>query len=105
MATGFEQYPELYGSRQWRNLRASVLSEEPLCRTCDQQGRVTVATVVDHIKEHKGDVTLFYDRDNLQPLCASCHSGVKRVADRHGYSQACDINGLPLDDSHPWGKK
>ena len=101
MATGYEQYPELYGSRQWRNLRASVLSEEPLCRMCDQQGRVTAATIVDHIKEHKGNRELFFDRENLQPLCATCHSGRKRMQDRHGYSAACDQDGLPLDEGHP----
>ena len=107
MATGFEQYPELYGSTAWRRLRARVLSDEPLCRLCDRQGRVTAATTVDHIEEHKGDRTLFFDRDNLQPLCASCHSGIKRMQDRHGYSAACGVDGMPLDEGHPWqrGKK
>ena len=107
MSTGFEQYPDLYGSTAWRNLRASVLSEEPLCRMCDQQGRVTAATVVDHVREHKGDRKLFFDRENLQPLCASCHSGRKRVQDRHGYSAACGVDGQPSDPGHPWnrGKK
>jgi 5-methylcytosine-specific restriction protein A len=30
-------------------------------------------TVVDHIKPHKGDEELFYDINNLQPLCKCCH--------------------------------
>ena len=104
MATGFEKYPKLYGSARWRRLRALVLNEEPLCRLCERQGKTTAADTVDHIKEHKGDVALFYDRDNLQPLCASCHSGIKRIADRHGYSQAADANGFPIDSGHPWNK-
>jgi len=102
MPTGFEKYPKLYGSTRWRKLRALVLNEEPLCRLCERQGKTTAADTVDHIKEHKGNVALFYDRDNLQPLCRPCHSGVKRVADRHGYSQACGVDGMPLDPNHPF---
>jgi 5-methylcytosine-specific restriction protein A len=32
------------------------------------------ATVVDHIKPHQGDPELFWDSENLQALCAPCHS-------------------------------
>jgi len=35
--------------------------------------RVAPATVVDHIEPHKGDEELFYDINNLQSLCKSCH--------------------------------
>ncbi len=35
--------------------------------------RITLATVVDHIKPHKGDERLFFDINNLQPLCKPCH--------------------------------
>ena len=104
MTTGFERYPKLYGSTRWRKLRALVLNEEPLCRLCERQGKTTAADTVDHIKEHKGDVALFFDRENLQPLCATCHSGRKRMQDRHGYSAACGVDGQPLDDSHPWNR-
>lgn len=105
MPTGFEKYPHLYGSTRWRKLRALVLNEEPLCRLCERQGKTTAADTVDHIKEHKGDVALFYDRDNLQPLCRPCHSGVKRMADRHGYSAACGVDGMPLDPGHLWNRR
>jgi 5-methylcytosine-specific restriction protein A len=27
---------------------------------------------------HKGDRALFWDRDNWQPLCTSCHNGMKK---------------------------
>lgn len=60
--------PSLRGyNNQWRKIRAAILAEEPLCRTC--QGP---ATVVDHIKPLKKGGT--YDRLNLQPLCISCHN-------------------------------
>lgn len=53
--------------RQWRALRLRVLREEPLCRQCQR-----AASQVDHILPlTKGGSN---DRDNLQSLCASCHS-------------------------------
>lgn len=58
-----------YGAA-WRRLRTVVLAEEPLCRHC----RTRPATEVDHIRPHRGDETLMWDRANLQGLCKSCHS-------------------------------
>jgi 5-methylcytosine-specific restriction protein A len=64
----------LYTAAGWRSARAAFLSEHPLCSQCDASGRVTAATVVDHIKPHKGDLGLFWQRSNWQPLCGPCHS-------------------------------
>lgn len=36
-------------------------------------GRYVRATVVDHIKPHRGDQRLFWDEDNWQALCKECH--------------------------------
>ncbi|MCA0996301.1 HNH endonuclease signature motif containing protein [Alloyangia pacifica] len=36
------------------------------------------ATVVDHIIAHRGDMTLFWDKANWQPLCKSCHNREKQ---------------------------
>lgn len=36
-------------------------------------GRLTQATVVDHIVPHRGDQKLFWDESNWQPLCKPCH--------------------------------
>lgn len=92
----------MYDTPRWRKLRDLVLLQEPLCRMCSAMGRVTMATVVDHITPHKGNQKLMWDRANLQALCASCHSGNKRMQEAHGYSQACGQDGLPLDQKHPW---
>lgn len=61
----------MYRSRQWAALRARVKREEPICRTrfCGQP-----VTDVDHIRPHKGDARLFFDRGNCQGLCHRCHS-------------------------------
>lgn len=92
----------MYDSARWRKARSRHLSEHPLCEFCARQGYDTPATVVDHIKEHKGDYNLFWDAGNWQSLCARCHSGLKRLQEHHGYSQAAGVDGMPIDASHPW---
>lgn len=47
-------------------------------------------------------MSLYWDRSNWQALCKSCHDGVKQVQDLHGMSQACDIDGFPIDTGHMW---
>ena len=62
--------PMATNSPAWRKIRARILSIEPLCRECQRQGNITPATCVDHIDEDPLNIA----DDNLQPLCASCHS-------------------------------
>ena len=50
-----------------------MLLAHPLCVECESQGRITPATVVDHIVPHKGNLELFWDEGNLQTLCKQCH--------------------------------
>lgn len=75
----------------WQRLRASVITEEPLCRHCSERGLIVCASDVDHISGDPSDNS----RDNLQSLCHSCHS-IKTAAD-HGKRVAtgCDANGIP----------
>lgn len=61
-----------YGSR-WQRTRIGFLAAHPLCASCMAAGRVTEATVVDHIVPHRGDMNLFWQRSNWQPLCKPCH--------------------------------
>lgn len=68
-----EPWRVLYQSQRWRRLRRTFLSEQPLCRHCEAQGRLVLAAVVDHIQPHRGDLSLFWDRSNWQGLCVSCH--------------------------------
>lgn len=82
----------------WQKLRASVLADEPLCRDCSARGVVEPATDVDHHDGNPGN----NDRDNLVPLCHSCHS--RKTARDHGarVGMGCGVDGMPLDPSHPW---
>lgn len=54
--------------RRWQKYRRWFLAGHPLCARCG-----AIATVVDHIKPHKGDKQLFWDENNHQPLCKICH--------------------------------
>lgn len=58
---------------KWRSARALFLKKNPLCVKCREKGKLTPATVVDHIIPHRGDPVLFWDRSNWQPLCKDCH--------------------------------
>lgn len=85
--------------KDWRTLRAYVLSGEPLCRHCTNMGHSTLATEVDHANNDPADNRLV----NLQPLCKPCHSR-KSMAELHGRAapMGCDVQGMPLDPTHPW---
>jgi 5-methylcytosine-specific restriction protein A len=100
-----QEYRRLYATPQWKGLRLQQLNKEPLCRSCEAQGRVTAATVADHIKPHRGDPALFFDPDNLQSLCDEepwrCHSSAKQSEESLGYSKAIGADGWPIDPSHP----
>lgn len=61
-----------YGSR-WRKARVTYLHDHPLCVRCQAKGKMTRATVVDHIIPHEGDQRLFWDTNNWQALCKECH--------------------------------
>ena len=61
-------------NRRWRKVRKMYLNKNPLCVECLKSGIITPATVVDHIEPHKGDYGKFWDEDNMQSLCESCHN-------------------------------
>ncbi|GMA52056.1 restriction endonuclease [Alicyclobacillus contaminans] len=75
-----------YDSR-WRKARLAYLRAHPLCAECERHGRMTPATVVDHIKPHKGDKALFWDTNNWQPLCKPCHDA-KTAREDGGFGNA-----------------
>lgn len=76
-----------YKTAAWQRRRASQLADEPLCRTCAKHGRVTAATVADHVEPHRGDHDRFW-YGPLQSLCDEapwrCHSSVKQREERAG---------------------
>ena len=97
--------PSIYLTPAWKALRKRVLQEQPICAACLMHR----ASHVDHIKAHRGDPALFWDRSNLQGLCRSCHSSKtnkkdggwgRPVSDRP--LKGTDARGEPTDKGHPW---
>lgn len=82
-----------YKTANWQRLRLWQLKREPLCRFCKRNGILTEANTVDHITPHRGNMDLFYDKGNLQSLCAACHSSVKQRLEKSG-DFGCDVNGI-----------
>jgi len=70
---------------------------------CAALGKVREATVADHIKPHKGDLTEFYHGE-LQPLCATCHSAAKQAEENTGQLRGGDRQGNPIDPNHHWNR-
>lgn len=73
--------PRGYGSR-WQKARKLFLEAHPLCVECLKSGRYVKATVVDHIVPHRGEQKLFWDQNNWQALCKSCHDHKTMTDDR-----------------------
>ena len=56
-----------------------MLRERYLCRVCRMAGLTVEATELDHIIPVHKDPSRFWDLENLQPICASCHEKKTRV--------------------------
>lgn len=65
-------------NREWRKISKQFLDAHPLCAgfdsVCEERGRITPATDVDHIVPHRGNLRIFWDQSNWQALCHTCHS-------------------------------
>jgi len=64
-----------YGYR-WQVVSKAFLRAHPLCQCPDcleGEKQLSVATVVDHIIPHRGDMVLFWDRNNWQSMAKVCH--------------------------------
>lgn len=90
-----------YNDKLWLKTRAKFLSRNKVCNFCGGK-----ATVVDHIKPHRGNYALFINERNWQPLCKLCHDSAKQKAERRGLDHiGVDENGFPIDPSHLWNQK
>ena len=69
---------------RWQQYRISFLRIHPLCAECERNGIITPASIVDHIRPHKGDMKLFWDKNNHQSLCEQCHN-IKTASEDGGF--------------------
>lgn len=90
----------------WRAYRAEYLALNPRCIICGAPSEI-----VDHIKPHKGDESVFWNAANHQPLCKVCHDSKTARFDGGGgragksgaaYSLSCGEDGFPVDPNHPF---
>ncbi len=63
--------------RTWERERKAFLLSHPLCTRCGAP-----ATLVDHIRPHRGNEALFRDKTNWQALCGRCHNSWKQARER-----------------------
>lgn len=72
-----------YGGK-WQRESTAYREQHPLCRPCIEQDppRLSTTFAVDHIRPHRGDPKLFWDRKNWQPICQTCHNSVKQRIER-----------------------
>ena len=88
-------YHRWYRIARWRRLRKAQLRLEPLCCKCRDEGRLTAAAVVDHIRPHRGNPALFWDPDNLQSLCRPHHDATKQREERGRVQVRIGTDGWP----------
>jgi 5-methylcytosine-specific restriction endonuclease McrA len=85
-----------------QRIRKRWFTLHPLCVTCKEEGRVRLATELDHIVPiHKGGPD---DDTNRQGLCFDCHMRKTRIDMHWGPAGGCDSEGLPTDPDHHWNR-
>lgn len=81
------EYRSWYRTERWKRLREEVLTEAKFvcCKTgVPLIGKSPAANspVVDHIKPHRGDPDLFWDKGNLQAVSKSWHDSIKQAQEK-----------------------
>lgn len=83
-------YIRLIHTCRWLYLRRDVLTRHPLCQQCEDEGRITPAVEVHHIRPVEYGINyaekcrLMYDPSNLRALCHECHVKVHTNMGRSG---------------------
>lgn len=70
---------------------------------CEREGKITAASVCDHVDPHRGDPVKFWFGP-FQSLCQPHHDSTKQKAEARGYEQGADSTGRPVDPNHPWNR-
>ncbi len=90
-----------YDSAEWQIARRQALHDARWkCERCgaDLVGKGKGAHV-HHRKPYRTTPTLRTEPLNLMALCRTCH---RIVENEFKNKEQCDVDGRPLDASHPW---
>lgn len=69
-------------SARWDRASKGYLARNALCLACAAAGLDEASRVTDHVIPHRGDMALFWDRENWQPCCRWHHDVVKQKLER-----------------------
>ena len=76
---------KLYGSKEWRNVRQSVLNRDMyICQICGKPNSKTVHHIIELTPININDTNITLNTDNLITLCEECH---RCVHDDYTYSR------------------
>lgn len=105
-----EAYRHLYSTEEWRAVRGTAFVRDLYtCRRCDcilVEGRPNdpQSATANHIVPHRGDRELFFDIDNIESVCKSCHDTLIQREEARGFVIGSDASGRPIDPDHPWNR-
>jgi 5-methylcytosine-specific restriction enzyme A len=79
-----EPWRRWYSTARWERLRQDVFLRDGFTCQCGCRRLILAEPerVADHVREHKGDPRLFWDRNNLQTLWKPHHDGWKQRLER-----------------------
>lgn len=97
------EYQHWYRTYRWQKIRKAHLLEHPNCAMCEEQGKVTLANVVDHIIPHRGNEYAFY-AGPFQSLCYAHHNSTKQKMEKREVIIGGNEDGSPLDPASHWYK-
>ena len=84
--------------RRLQEYRAAWFCLHPLCAECDRNGKVRLATQLDHIVALENGGTDFDKPGNRQGLCDACHE-VKTARDLgHRSKRRIGLDGFPVEE-------
>ena len=100
-----------YNTAAWARLRTAKLARDPMCKPCEDAGRLTMANTVDHNHAISDGGLAFPSLDDLTSMCPPCHGAKTARGSEAGAIRStkprkgCDADGNPLDPAHPWHEK
>jgi len=92
------EYRAWYKTATWKQIRRDQLQTFPLCKFCEADGKITPATVCDHVNPHRGSWDIFVGGP-FQSLCKTCHDKTKQVIEHAEKTRRLiGLDGWPTGD-------
>ena len=95
-----------HGSSEWKHARrVARITANYTCARCGAYLPGKGKLHVHHRKPVAKSMALALEPLNFQVLCPECHNIVEPRSSSPRIKSACDVDGRPLDPSHPWNLK